>query len=45
MTEKDGTLTLTSSEFVIDRTEWGMVFGKGRVDDKVTLKVAVTAKK
>jgi polyisoprenoid-binding protein YceI len=45
VTEKDGTLTLTSSEFQIDRTEWGMVFGKGKVDDKVSLKVALTAKK
>jgi polyisoprenoid-binding protein YceI len=45
VTEKDGTLTVASSAFTIDRSEWGMTFGKGRVDEKVTIKVAVTAKK
>jgi polyisoprenoid-binding protein YceI len=45
VSEKDGTLMLASSEFAIDRTEWGMKFGQGRVDNKVTIKVAVTAKK
>ena len=34
-----------STAFAIDRTEWGMNYGKGKIDDKVTLKVAVTAKK
>lgn len=38
-------LTVTSSEFKIDRTQWGMTYGKGKVDDAVTLKVVVTAKK
>src|SRR5262249_5649322 len=37
-------LTLTS-EFQIDRNDWGMSFGKGKIDDKVTIKVAVNAKK
>lgn len=41
---KDGVLSI-SSEFKIDRTKWGMTYGKGKVDDEVTLKVAVTAKK
>ncbi|HYH63697.1 MAG TPA: YceI family protein [Urbifossiella sp.] len=36
-------LTL-KSEFKINRTDWGMTFGKGKVDDEVTLKVSVTAK-
>jgi polyisoprenoid-binding protein YceI len=44
VTEKDGTLTL-AADFQIDRTEWGMVYGKGKVDDKVSLKVAISAKK
>jgi len=38
------TLTLTS-EFKIDRNEWGMSYGKGKIDDKVSLKIAVEAKK
>jgi polyisoprenoid-binding protein YceI len=42
--ENGGTLTL-SADFTIDRTDWGMNYGKGKVDDKVTLKVAFTAKK
>ena len=43
--EKDGALTLTS-EFKIDRTQWGMTYGaKGQVDKDVAIKVAVTAKK
>ncbi|MDB5312024.1 MAG: YceI family protein [Gemmataceae bacterium] len=37
-------LTLTS-EFKIDRSEWGMTYGKGMVDDSVSLKLSVTAKK
>lgn len=41
---KDGVLSI-SSEFKIDRTKWGMTYGKGKVDDEVTLNVAVTAKK
>jgi polyisoprenoid-binding protein YceI len=38
------TLTLTS-DFKIDRTQWGMVYGKGKINDEVELKVAVAAKK
>jgi polyisoprenoid-binding protein YceI len=41
--EKDGVLSLNAS-FSIDRSQWGMTYGKGKVDDKVSLKVAVTAK-
>ena len=41
---KDGTLTITS-DFKLDRTKWGMTYGKGKVNDEVELKVAVTAKK
>ena len=44
VTEKDGTLTL-KSEFKIKRSEWGMSFGLDRVDDEVSLKVNVAAKK
>ena len=38
------TLTLTS-EFKIDRNDWGMSYGKGKIDDKVSLKITVEAKK
>ena len=44
LAEKDGVLTLTA-DAVIDRTDWGMSFGKGKVDDKVSLKIALSAKK
>lgn len=37
-------LTLNAT-FPIDRNDWGMSFGKGKVDDKVTIRVAVNAKK
>jgi polyisoprenoid-binding protein YceI len=43
-TENGGALSISTS-FPIDRTEWGMNYGKGKIDDKVMLKVAVTAKK
>jgi polyisoprenoid-binding protein YceI len=33
------------SEFKIDRTKWGMTYGKGKIDDLVTLKVEVETKK
>ncbi len=42
--EKDGVLSMTT-DFQIDRTDWGMNFGKGKVDDKVSLKIAMSAKK
>lgn len=44
VTEKDGTLNLTA-EFKINRTEYGMKYGAGMIDDDVALKVSVTAKK
>lgn len=34
-----------STSFEIDRTEWGMNYGKGKIDDKVKIGIAVTAKK
>jgi polyisoprenoid-binding protein YceI len=34
-----------STAFAIDRTEWGMTFGKGMIDDKVILNIAMTARK
>jgi polyisoprenoid-binding protein YceI len=33
------------ASFVIDRTLWGMNYGKGKIDDKVDLAIKVTAKK
>jgi len=38
------TLTITS-DFKIDRTNWGMVYGKGQIDNDVALKLSVKAKK
>lgn len=40
---KDGALTL-SSKLTIDRTQWGMTYGKGKIDDEVALTVSVNAK-
>jgi polyisoprenoid-binding protein YceI len=37
------TLTL-SSEFKINKTDWGMNYGKGKIDDEVAMKVTVKAK-
>jgi polyisoprenoid-binding protein YceI len=39
-----GGLTLSSS-FKINRNDWGISYGKGMVDDDVSLTVALTAKK
>jgi polyisoprenoid-binding protein YceI len=36
-------LTLSSS-FTIDRTQWGMKYGKGKIDDNVKLTVSVKSK-
>ena len=36
--------TSLKSEFTIDRTEFGMTYGKGKVDDKVELRVKVDGK-
>lgn len=44
ITAAAGTFTL-AAEFKIDRTEFGMTYGKGKVDDEVALKVNVDAKK
>lgn len=44
VTTAGDTLTLTA-EFKIDRTQWGMTYGKGKIADEVALKVAVAAKK
>jgi polyisoprenoid-binding protein YceI len=41
---KDGSLTL-SSDFKINRHDWGISYGKGMVDDDVSLTVAVGKKK
>lgn len=41
---KDGVLTL-NSEFKIDRNDFGIVYGKGKIDSEVALKVAISAKK
>jgi polyisoprenoid-binding protein YceI len=41
---KDDTLTITS-DFKINRFDWGMTYGKGMVDDAVALKLKVSAKK
>jgi polyisoprenoid-binding protein YceI len=40
---KGGALTLTS-KLKIDRTQWGMTYGKGKVDDEVALTISVNAK-
>lgn len=34
-----------SADFAIDRTQWGMNYGKGKIDDKVDLTLKLTAKK
>lgn len=44
VTDKDGTLSLTA-DFKINRTDFGMSYGAGMIDDDVALKVSVTAKK
>lgn len=44
ISEKDGTFTL-KAEFKIDRTDFGMSYGAGMIDNDVALKVSVTAKK
>jgi polyisoprenoid-binding protein YceI len=44
ITEKDGVLNLTA-DFKINRHDWGMSYGKGKIDDNVAIKVAVAAKK
>lgn len=41
----NGDTLSVSTEFKIDRADWGMVYGKGMIDNTVALKVTVTAKK
>jgi polyisoprenoid-binding protein YceI len=41
---KENVLSL-SSEFAIDRTDYGITYGAGKIDKNVTLKVTVAAKK
>jgi polyisoprenoid-binding protein YceI len=44
ITVGEASLTL-SSEFKIDRTKFGMTYGKGKINDEVDLRVKVEAKK
>ncbi len=41
---KDGALDL-KSEFAIDRTQWGMTYGDGKVDNAVALTLTIACKK
>ena len=41
----DGDTLNITGETKIDRTEWGMTYGKGKIEDNVDLKVVVKAKK
>jgi len=41
---KDGTLMLKGS-FAIDRTQWGMTYGEGKINNMVELTLAVACKK
>ena len=41
---KGDALTITSKA-KIDRTQWGMTYGKGKIDDEVSLSISVNAKK
>lgn len=40
---KDGSLKITST-FFIDKRDYGMTYGGGKIDDQVTIQVAVDAK-
>jgi polyisoprenoid-binding protein YceI len=44
ITLTDKGLSLTAS-FKIDRTDWGMTYGKGKIDDEVALTVSVDVKR
>jgi polyisoprenoid-binding protein YceI len=44
ISDKDGTLSV-STTFPLDRTQWGMVYGKGKINDNVDITIKVTAKK
>jgi len=41
---KDGSLGL-KSEFTIDRTQWGMTYDAGKIDEKVSLTLTIACKK
>lgn len=41
---KDGTLNLNGA-FAIDRTQWGMTYGEGKINNMVDLTLAITCKK
>jgi polyisoprenoid-binding protein YceI len=41
---KDGTLDL-KSEFTIDRTQWGMTYGEGKIEKDVALTLSIACKK
>lgn len=41
---KDGTLTI-NADFTIDRTKFGMTYGKGKIHDEVSINVKVEAKR
>ena len=41
---KDGTFTL-KSEFTIDRTQWGMTYGEGKIEKDVALTLSIDCKK
>jgi polyisoprenoid-binding protein YceI len=40
-----GDTLVLKGEFKINRTDWGMTYGAGMIDDDVTIKVKVEAKK
>jgi polyisoprenoid-binding protein YceI len=44
VSEAGGVFSL-STEFKIDRTDWGMTYGKGQIDNPVTISITVTSKK
>jgi polyisoprenoid-binding protein YceI len=44
ITTKEGSMSV-KAEFSIDRTDYGMTFGAGKIDNKVSLTVKVEAKK
>jgi polyisoprenoid-binding protein YceI len=41
----DGTTLTLTSKFGIDRTQWGMKFGRGNIKDEVALSVSINATK
>jgi len=45
ITTTDDALSVSTTGFLIDRTQWGMTYGKGKIEDKVELTIKVTAKK